>query len=51
MPLPCDRENASRLQPMKQPLPLMKVLKEKRLVKRALYDLTVNRLVSGKEAL
>jgi hypothetical protein len=40
-----------RLQPMKQPLSLTKVLKEKRLVKRALCDLTVNRLVSGKEAL
>jgi hypothetical protein len=36
---------------MKQPLPLTKVLKEKRLVKRALYDLTVNRLVSRQEAI
>jgi hypothetical protein len=31
---------------MKQPLSLTKVLKEKRLVKRALYDPDVNSLVS-----
>jgi hypothetical protein len=31
---------------MKQPLSFTNGLKEKRLVKRALYDLTVNRLVS-----
>ena len=34
------------LWPMKQPLSFTYVLKEKRLVERALYNLTVNRLVS-----
>jgi hypothetical protein len=47
-----EGEQECRLfQPMKQPLSLMYFLKEKRLVKRALYDLTVNRLFSRQESI